>query len=265
MPNEYLLDNAWQQQRARLAGLEAWFDPGTIRHLEALGVAEGWRCWEVGAGGGSIAGWMARRVGTSGQVLATDLDIRFVEQLDAPNLTVQRHDILTDDPPSEGFDLVHARFVVEHLPDRTGALRHMLAALKPGGWLLIEDTDSCSWLADPTADPAAVALFTRWTQAYAAFYERHEATIYAGRRLYGEYRALGLERIGVEGRVFMVQGGSAPAEVWRLTAEQVRERIVAEGDISADDMRHLLELLRDPDFAWMEGAVMAAWGQMPSA
>ncbi len=265
MPNEYLLDNAWQQQRARLAGLEAWFDPGTIRHLETLGVAEGWHCWEVGAGGGSIAEWLARRVGPSGQVLATDLDTRFLEQLDYPNLTVRRHDVLTDDEPQGEFDLVHARFVVEHLHDRAGALRHMLAALKPGGWLLIEDTDSCSWLAGPTVDAAAVALFTRWTQAYAAFYERHDATIYAGRRLYGEYRALGVEQIGVEGRVFMVQGGSAPAEVWRLTAEQLQERIVAESDISATDMQQLLELLRDPNFVWMEGAVMAAWGRKPSA
>ena len=264
MPDEYLLDNAWQQQRARLAGLEAWFDPGTIRHIEALGVTEGWHSWEVGAGGGSIAEWLAQRVGPSGQVLATDLDTRFVERLEYPNLTVRRHDILADDTPPATFDLVHARFVVEHLHDRMGALRHMLAALKPGGWLLVEDTDSGSWLADPTADAAAVALFTRWTQAYAAFYERHDATIYAGRRLYGEYRALRLEHIGVEGRVFMVQGGSAPAEVWRLTAEQVRERIVAEGAISAADMQHLLKLMRDPDFAWMEGAVMAAWGRKPT-
>ena len=177
---------------------------------------------------------------------------------------MRRHDILADTAPQAEFDLVHARFVVEHLHDRMGALRHMLAALKPDGWLLIEDTDSCSWLADPTADAEAAALFSRWTQAYAAFYERHDATIYAGRRLYGEYRALGLEQIGVEGRVFMVQGDSAPAEVWRLTAEQVRERIVADGDISADDMQRLMELLSDPDFAWMEGAVMAAWGRKPS-
>jgi len=265
MPNDYLLDNAWRQQRARLAAMEAWFDPGTIRHLETLGVAEGWRCWEVGAGGGSIAGWLAQRVGPSGHTLATDLDTRFVEQLEYANLSTQRHDILADDPPHELYDLIHARFVVEHLHDRMDALQHMLAALKPGGWLLVEDTDSCSWLADPTADPVAIALFSRWIQAYAAFYERHDATIYAGRRLYGEYRALGMQEIGVEGRVFMVQGGSSPAEVWRLTAEQVRERIVAEGNISAADMEQLLELLQDPNFAWMEGAVMAAWGRKLSA
>src|SRR5215470_13250338 len=126
MPKEYLLDNAWQQQRARLAGLEAWFDPGTIRHLESLGVAAGWSCWEVGAGGGSIAEWLARHVGPSGQVFATDLDTRFVGQLDYPNLTVRRHNILADTPPQAAFDLVHARFVIEHLDDRMGALRQML-------------------------------------------------------------------------------------------------------------------------------------------
>src|SRR5437764_7115866 len=96
---EYLLDNAWQQQRQRLAGLEAWFDPGTIRHLEEVGVREGWRCLEIGAGGGSIARWLARR-----------------------------HNLLTDELPEESFDLAHARFVSEHLPDRMSALRQMVHA-----------------------------------------------------------------------------------------------------------------------------------------
>ncbi len=39
---QYIFDNAWQQQRQRLAALEAWLDPGTTRHLDALGVAQGW-------------------------------------------------------------------------------------------------------------------------------------------------------------------------------------------------------------------------------
>lgn len=43
----YTLDNAWQNTRERLALLEALTDPYTIRHLEALGVAPGWRCWEA--------------------------------------------------------------------------------------------------------------------------------------------------------------------------------------------------------------------------
>jgi hypothetical protein len=39
----------------RLRLLERIFDPSTTRHLEIIGVADGWRCLEVGAGAGSMA------------------------------------------------------------------------------------------------------------------------------------------------------------------------------------------------------------------
>jgi trans-aconitate methyltransferase len=40
------------------------------------------------------------------------------------------------------FDLVHARLVLVHVPDRARALATMVAALRPGGWLLVEDADT---------------------------------------------------------------------------------------------------------------------------
>jgi SAM-dependent methyltransferase len=261
----YLLDNEWHEQRRRLAALEAWFDPGTIRHLEALNVRPGWHCLEVGAGGGSIARWLAARVGPDGRVVATDLDTRFLDALAAPNLEVRRHDLAADPLPEGAFDLVHARFVVEHLADRAAALQSMAGSLKPGGWLLVEDTDSASWAPDPSSDAEDAALFTKWTKAYARLFTANGTTIYAGRRLYGEFHALGLSEVGAEGRVFMVRGGSAPAgEVWRLTAQQVRERIVATGLLGADEMERVVALLGDPAFVWMEGLVMAAWGRKPA-
>lgn len=260
---EYLLDNAWQQQRQRLAGLEAWFDPGTVRHLEALGVGPGWRCLEAGGGGGSIAAWLCRRVAPGGQVLATDLDTRFLEALDEPLLTVRQHDILTDALPQGAFDLVHSRFLLEHLPDPMRALRRMADALAPGGWLVAEGTDSVSWVPDPAVDAAAAALFTRWTEAFAQLLRDTGADAYAGRRLYGQLHALGLEDVAAEGRVFMVRGGSPNAEVWRLTAEQVADRLVQAGLLSAEEMGRVLALLRDPAFVWMEALVMAAWGRRP--
>lgn len=48
----YVFDHAWEAKRARLTGLELGLDAGTIRHLEALRVGTGWRCWEIGGGGG---------------------------------------------------------------------------------------------------------------------------------------------------------------------------------------------------------------------
>ena len=74
----YVLDNADEQTSARFAALPRLYDPGTIRHLEQLGVGPGWRCLEVGGGGGSIAAWLSDRVGPTGHVLATDLDPRFL-------------------------------------------------------------------------------------------------------------------------------------------------------------------------------------------
>ncbi len=71
----------------RLTMIEAWLDPVTIRHPTARGVTNGWRCLEVGAGGGPIAAWLGAQVGAAGHVLAIDIDIRLLDAIDIPNLT----------------------------------------------------------------------------------------------------------------------------------------------------------------------------------
>jgi hypothetical protein len=135
----YLLDNAQAEAGARFDALSTLFDPSTFRHVEALGIEPGWRCWEVGAGGRSVPDWLASRVGTGGHVLATDLDVSWLPG--EAGYEVRRHDIGTDPVPEEKFDLVHARLVLVHVPQREQALRTLVRALKPGGWLLLEDAD----------------------------------------------------------------------------------------------------------------------------
>ena len=83
-------------------------DAATIRYLEEIGVSTGWRCLEVGGGGGTIAEWMCRRVGTAGHVVATDLDTRLMEAIDSPNIEVRLHNIVDDDLEIDCYDLVHA-------------------------------------------------------------------------------------------------------------------------------------------------------------
>jgi SAM-dependent methyltransferase len=200
-------------------------------------------------------------VGPTGSVVATDLDTRFLTALDEPNIDVRQHDITRDPLPERAFDLIHARFVLEHLGDRAAALRPMVAALALGGWLLLEETDSVSWLPVPEASAEAAALFTRWTHAFISLCRSTGVDVFAGRRGEGELRALGLGDVDAEGRVYIVRGGTLPAEVWRLTAEQVRPRIIAGGYLSEDEMTQVLALLADPSFAWMEGLVMATWGR----
>ena len=81
--DRYLFANAAAPAAERLVSLETLYDPWTIRHLELTGVGAGWQCLEVGGGGGSIAAWLARRVGPSGRVLVTDIDPRFLAALTA--------------------------------------------------------------------------------------------------------------------------------------------------------------------------------------
>jgi ubiquinone/menaquinone biosynthesis C-methylase UbiE len=157
----YLLDNARKETSKRFDALSVLYDRDTIRHLENRGVSEGWSCLEVGGGGGSIAAWLAKRVGSAGSVLVTDVDPRYLEFLRAQNVEVRRHNIATDPLPERAFDLIHVRLVLMHVPEREQALARLVAALKPGGWLVDEEYDSASLLPDPIANPNEVFLETQ--------------------------------------------------------------------------------------------------------
>jgi SAM-dependent methyltransferase len=262
---DYAFDNAWQQARQRLTAIEAWLDPGTFRHLEERGVGPGWRCLEIGAGGGSVAEWLCDRVGPDGRVLATDLDTRFVEALDRPNLQVRRHDICRESLPAAAFDLVHTRLVVAHLPQRGAALDRMVAALKPGGWLVVEEMDFGSLAPDPGCGPTACALLEKAVAAHHRVVIARGFDPFYGRRVRGELRARGLVDVGTEGRVFCTEGGSPGAAAWRLTFEQLREELVATGAVAADDVAAAIRLCDDPSLEFLSQATVAAWGQRPAA
>ena len=145
----YAFRNVRAIQRERLRTLEALLDEGTIRHLEARGVERGWRCLEVGAGGGSIAGWMCERVGPEGSVMATDLDTTVLAARSHPNLEIKVHDVLEADLPEREFDLVHMRLVLAWLGEPGVALRRLIDALQPRGWLVAEEMDFVSAVPDP--------------------------------------------------------------------------------------------------------------------
>ena len=128
--------------------LARWRDPFTIEMLRATGVGPGWRCLEVGAGAGTVSAWLADIVGTSGSVLSTDVDLRFHGE-PSGNTEVRRHDITCDPLPDAEFDLVHVRAVLQHIAEREAAIDRMLAALKPGGWLVLEESDMRAFEAQP--------------------------------------------------------------------------------------------------------------------
>lgn len=253
---EYVYDQAWREERQRLRGMEDLWDPGTRAIVERTGIAPGWRCLEVGAGGGSIAEWLARRVGPTGQVLATDVTTRYLDAIDAPNLEGREHDIRTDPLPEAHFDLVHARLVVEHLG--RPALEPMVGALRPGGVLLLEDYDFSSAVMHPP-DPDD----DRVLEAVLGFMSRSGFDPHYGRKLLDELEAVGLEEVDAEARVRVYRGGGPDTAFSRLSLESLRAALVGEGLVSDDEVERALAGLDDPANTFLSPAMVAAWGRRP--
>ncbi|HEX6491897.1 MAG TPA: methyltransferase domain-containing protein [Candidatus Dormibacteraeota bacterium] len=258
----YILDQTWEREADRLGALEQCCDPLTVESLARTGVGSGWHCLEVGAGRGSIARWLAAHVGIRGAVLAVDLDTTLLEPHRGPRLEVRRLDVLSDPLPDGTFDLVHARHVLGHLPDQVGALRRLAAALRPGGWMVIEDFDF-GWveLGDWPCDPPELGPLV--ARVWAGALEAMRAGSYDGgwaRRLPSAVRAAGLE--GVAGEVRALVDDRSFAECMRLTVLRLREQIVALG-VAAGDLDSCAELLADSRTCLIGAPLVSVRGRRP--
>jgi len=256
----YSLDNAGPEAPSRFQALTATFDAETIRHLEDLGVGAGWRCLEVGGGSGSIATWLASRIAPSGQLLVTDIDPRFLESLNLPNTEVRRHNIVTDPLPEAAFDLVHARLVLTHIPEREAVLRRMAASLKPGGWLLDEEID-ISISPDPASFPGEVRSKT--FEAMLRVMAQRGVDHQFGRRLFGELRDLGLHNVASEGKASVWTATTPGTSILRANFEQLRDDMLRGGFVTEQEFERDLAQMDDSSFRMPSPIVWSAWGQRP--
>jgi SAM-dependent methyltransferase len=254
----YVFDNAAPQARARLAALADVHDDGTIRHLLARGVAGGWKCLEIGGGLGTVTRWLSDRVGADGHVLTTDIDTRFLETVEGGNVEIRRHDIVKDPLPESTFDIAYARLVLEHLSDPDLALDRMVLAVRPGGWLMVEDFEAQSSRPDDAPESVSKTMAAmRQVTATAGVDARLGLSL--GRRL----RARGLVHVGHEGRVQLYRGKSAAARLARLNFEQLREAMLATG-LTTGEFEADLARLDDENFEWRSPTLWTAWGRRPS-
>ena len=264
----YIFDNAAEAETAeRFASLDALYNFRTFRFLETAGVGPGWHCLEVGGGSGSVATWMAKRVGPSGHVLVTDIEPRFIERSGQPrpvNLEVRRHDISTDSLPETTFDLIHARLVLAHVPRREEALKKLFAALKPRGWLVIEEFSGR--LIDrtiPTADSGDAERFTRMARALWHLLDERGFDAHWPGSLHGRLRAAGLTEVGMEGHLAVREGGSPGASLDAANFAQVRKEAVARGLVTDAEIDAVLARLDVSEFAVFSPVMFTAWGRAP--
>ena len=227
MTRDYVMDPHFAEERKRLSGMESLWDPGSQALLGELGIGSGWRCLEVGAGGGSMVQWMADQ---GASVVAIDIDTRFVESLASDAIEVRRVDLRTDTLPQNEFDLVHARLVLEHLADRRQILDRLAATLRPGGWILIEDYDwSCFGFEGETPGFGDIADVILGFMANAGFERDY------GRRVVSDIDAAGLTDIRGEGRARLIDSTSPGFDFFRLSFESLRGAIVDAGLLSAEE------------------------------
>ena len=257
----YGFDAAWERERDRLRLAEAVFDPSTIQRLTSLGVSPGWRCLEVGAGAGSIANWLARTVGPSGHVVATDIEPRFLEGLKAePGIEVRRHDITADELPASAFELAHSRLVLQHLGARKRAIETMVGAVVPGGWLVVEELD---FVTSSASYPAGGRDFERVERAVHQLLAATGFEPDIGRRLPALLQDAGLMEVENDGSLSVVAGGS-PGALWqRMTFEALGPRLIEAELVSKRELKGAMAALEDPAFSLMMPVLMGARGRRP--
>jgi SAM-dependent methyltransferase len=111
--------------------------------LDRLGIGPGWRCVDVGAGGGDVSVALAEVVGHAGRVYAVDSDPlardAAAEAAAAHSqvlaITQAGEDLLLPEP----VDLAFCRFLLLHVFDPAVVLDRMARAVRPGGWVVAQE------------------------------------------------------------------------------------------------------------------------------
>ncbi|KKK00566.1 methyltransferase [Micromonospora sp. HK10] len=260
---EYTFDNGSPEAVPQLRALEAFLDPITARRIGPPVLAPGAACWEIGAGGGSVARSLARAVGPTGRVLATDIDVTHLTP--TGNLDVRRHDVRSDPTPGDAFDLVHARLVLLHLPERRRVLASLAGALAPGGWLVVEEFDCTAPLRVLTApSDDAAKLFAQVTDAMLGVLQGHGADLAWAQDVHAELVSAGLVEVDTVTHSQSWPGGSFGASLYGTNSRQLEPELLDAG-LSPGQLEAFRKLLRDPAFAVMSYQFVSTRGRRPAA
>jgi SAM-dependent methyltransferase len=127
----------WNDQSVKI---EHWLREATDAMLAMAEVGPGAHVLDVAAGAGDQTLDIARRVGSAGSVLATDLSPAILvfakekaRRAGYGNIEIQHADGENLDVSEAGFDAAICRLGLMFFPDPGKGLREMFRALKPGG------------------------------------------------------------------------------------------------------------------------------------
>jgi ubiquinone/menaquinone biosynthesis C-methylase UbiE len=259
----YTFDNNDPAAGDRHQILPAVLDELSRSRISSLGDLTGWRCLEVGAGGGSIAGWLAASTGPTGRVLATDVNPRHLRP-DA-GYQVQRHNLVEEPLPAGPWDLIHARLVLLHLPTRRQILPRLVAALAPGGALVIEDFETTvRGIVLAAARPADAELI----ETYHRLLVEHVLPANGSdpgwaSQVHAMMLAEGLIDVDTAIHARSWPGGCPGARLIAANVVQTREHFIAAG-LSDDQVAEILRLTEDPRLVVRNPLTYSTIGRRPA-
>ena len=207
-----------------------------------IGVTTGWRCLEIGAGNGSLSQWLARRVGTAGHVIATDIRTDLMEGIAGDNLEVRKFDVVHDEPPGAPYDLIAIRALLHHLPERRAVVSRMARWLKPGGWLFVQEPDFYpTWTVEPP--PKSISGSSSLNG------RNPRIDYYVGRKTPAWLQAEGLLMYhDSEGTMPILYNGGSESADCGLNGIPKRRNWRSEGGVSRATLDEFFRLYRDPTY-----------------
>lgn len=235
------------------------YDAITLARLRRLGAGPGWRCLDVGAGTGSVARALLRDAGVA-EVVAADRDTRFLAEDPPEGLVPLEADVLADDFDPGRFDLVHARFVLMHLPDPARMTARLAGLLAPGGVLVVGDAVDLTTGAAPDG-PVTAAVRAMW-RGLRDTIGTDVSWVPDCPRLLTE---AGLESVAAEIHVPPLEAGSPISRFWADTWERSRDAMTATGLVDDEGLDGALRSLGAAEFAGFSPGMLTAWGRAPGA
>ncbi|MEU3750406.1 MULTISPECIES: class I SAM-dependent methyltransferase [Streptomyces] len=237
------------------------YDGITMARLRALGAGPGWRCLDVGAGTGTVSRRLLAEAGVT-SVLAVDRDVRFLSERPLPGLDVLEADVTAPDFDPGRFRLVHARFVLMHLPEHDRLIDRLAGLVEPGGMLVLSDAvDLTSGL------PGSVTPGTPYTAVMRAMWQGLRDTIGTDVGWVPSYphllRTAGLLPVAAEIHVPPLQPGSPISRFWADTWQRSRAAMLATGLVDDTDVDAAVRYLDSEECAALSAGMLTVWGRKP--
>jgi SAM-dependent methyltransferase len=264
----YLFGASLTEQQ-RLVDQAQALEPGARWLLDHIRIEDGWRAADIGCGPIGILNLLSERVGPCGAVIGIEREQRFadmarseIENRGLKNVSILQGDALSANQDGGSFDLVHERLVVMNVPEsnQIALVEQMVALLKPGGTIALQDYDRVSHVCYPE-HPSWTILLAACTEAFRA----SGGNVATGRTLPWLLRSAGVRDVNTKVHVRTVDVGDSQRTLHLAMMESMHDNILALGRFSerefTEHKKALLQHLSDPETLLIDRLLVQAWGR----